>query len=76
MKFKQPPVEFESQIPPLDLSSVENVADFIALLKEENDRLRRMAALLGAQTEYMRRRSLLREKSADWRPSSRLKALP
>jgi hypothetical protein len=75
MKFKQPPFEFESQIQPLDLSSVENVADFIAHLKEENDRLRRMAALLSAQTEYMRRRSLLREKPADWRPSSRLKAL-
>ena len=76
MKFKQPAFDFESQIPSLDPSSVENVADFIALLKEENDRLRRMAALLSAQTEYMRRRSLLREKSADCRPSARLKALP
>jgi hypothetical protein len=76
MKFKQPSFEFESQIRPLDLSSVENIADFIAQLKEENDRLRRMAALLSAQTEYMRRRSLLRAKSADCRPSSRLRALP
>jgi hypothetical protein len=71
MKFKQPPFEFESQIPPLDLSSVENIADFIALLKDENDRLRRMAALLSAQTEYM-----CRSQSADRRPSSRLRALP
>lgn len=76
MKFKQPPFDFESQITSLDPSSVENVADFIALLKEENDRLRRMAALLSAQTEYMRRRSLLQEKSADCRPSLRLRALP
>ena len=76
MKFKQPAFDFESQIPSLDPNSVENVADFIAHLKEENDRLRRMAALLSAQTEYMRRRSLLREKSADCRPSSRLRALP
>jgi uncharacterized small protein (DUF1192 family) len=75
MKFKQPPFEFETQIRPLDLSSVENIADSIALLRDENDRLRRMAALLSAQTEYMRR-SLLPEKSEDWRPSSRLRALP
>jgi uncharacterized small protein (DUF1192 family) len=75
MNFKQPPFEFESQIRPLDLSSVENIADSIALLRDENDRLRRMAALLSAQTEHMRR-SLLPTKSADWRPSSRLRALP
>jgi hypothetical protein len=75
MKFKQPPFDFETQIRPLDLSSVENIADSIALLRDENDKLRRMAALLNAQTEYMRR-SLLPEKSADWRPSSRLRALP
>ena len=75
MKFKQPPFELETQIRPLDLSSVENIADSIALLRDENDRLRRMAALLSDQTEYMRR-SLLPAKSADWRPSSRLRALP
>jgi hypothetical protein len=33
MKFKQPPFEFETQIRPLDLSSVENIADSIALLR-------------------------------------------
>jgi hypothetical protein len=75
MKFKQSPFDFETQIRPLDLSTVENIADSIALLRDENDRLRRMAALLNAQTEHMRR-SLLPEKSADWRPSSRLRALP
>jgi hypothetical protein len=74
MKLKQPLFEFETQIQPLDLSSVENIAVSIALLRAENDRLRRMAALLIAQTESMRR-SLLPAKSADWRPSSRLRAL-
>jgi hypothetical protein len=75
MKFKQPPFEFETKVRPLDLSSLENIADSIALLRNENDRLRRMAALLSAQTEYMRR-SLLPEKSPDWRPSARLRSLP
>jgi hypothetical protein len=75
MKFKQPPFEFETQIRPLDLSSIEDIAESIALLMVENDRLRRMAVLLGAQTETMRR-SRLPAKSADWRPSSRLRALP
>jgi hypothetical protein len=75
MKLKQPPFELETQILPLDLSSVENIADSIALLRAENARLRRMATLLSAQTEYMRR-SLLPAKPADWRPSSRLRALP
>jgi uncharacterized small protein (DUF1192 family) len=75
MKLKQPPFELETQILPLDLSSVENIADSIALLRAENARLRRMATLLNAQTEYMRR-SLLPAKPGDWRPSSRLRALP
>ena len=75
MKFKQPPFEFETQIRPLDLSSVENIADSIALLRDENDRLRCMAELLSAQTEYIRR-SLLPAKSEDSHPSSRLRALP
>jgi hypothetical protein len=45
-------------------------ADVIALLRAENDRLRQMAGLLSAETEYMRR-SLLPTKSADWRPAVR-----
>jgi hypothetical protein len=75
MKFKQSPFEFETKVRPLDLSSVENIADSIALLRDENDKLRCMAALLSAQTEYMRR-SLAPAKSPEWRPSSRLRALP
>jgi hypothetical protein len=75
MKLKQPPFECESQVLHLDLSSGENIADWIALLRKENDRLRRMAALLSVETEYMRR-SLSPAKSTDWRSSSRLRALP
>jgi hypothetical protein len=69
MKFKQPPFEFEAQIRPLDLSSIEDIAESIALLRVENDKLRRLAVLLSVQTESMRL-SLLPTKSADWRLSS------
>jgi hypothetical protein len=70
MKFKRSPSDFQSQGRHLDLGSVENIADSIALLKDENERLRRMVALLSAETEYIRR-SL--SSSAHWR---RLRALP
>jgi uncharacterized small protein (DUF1192 family) len=75
MKFKRPPSDCQPQIRHLDLSSVENIADSIALLRDENDRLRRMAALLSAETEYIRR-SLSPSGSTHWRSPSRLKALP
>jgi hypothetical protein len=75
MKFKQPPFEFETQIRPLDLSSIEDIAESIALLMVENDKLRRLAVLLSVQTESMRL-SLLPTRSADWRPSSHLRTLP
>lgn len=75
MKRKQLPFEHESQIRQLDLSSVASIADYIALLREENARLRQMAELLSAETDCVRR-SLSLAKSTDWRPSSHLRALP
>jgi hypothetical protein len=39
----------------LDSSSADNIADSILLLREENDRLRNMAASLRRETEEMRR---------------------
>ncbi|RZN35167.1 hypothetical protein CWO90_04325 [Bradyrhizobium sp. Leo121] len=75
MKFKRPPSDCQPQIQHLDLSSAENMADSIALLRDENDRLRRMVALLSAETEYIRR-SLSSSVSTHWRSSSRLRALP
>jgi uncharacterized small protein (DUF1192 family) len=75
MKFKRPPSDCQPQVRHLDLSSVENIADSIALLRDENDRLRRMVALLSAETEYIRR-SLSSSESTQWRSASRLRALP
>jgi len=75
MKFKRSPSDCQPQVRPLDLSSVENIADSIALLRDENDRLRRMVALLSAETEYIRR-ALSSPGSTHWRSSSRLRALP
>jgi hypothetical protein len=75
MKTEQSPLDSESQIWCVDLSSADQVADVIALLMDENDRLRQMAALLGAETEFMRQ-SLLLVKSTDWRPVARLRAVP
>jgi hypothetical protein len=75
MKFKRPPSDCQPQVRHLDLSSVENIAVSIALLRDENDRLRRMVALLSAETEYIRR-SLSSSGSTHWRSSSRLRALP
>jgi hypothetical protein len=75
MKFKRPPSDCQPQIRHLDRGSVENIADSIALLRDENDRLRRVAAVLSAETEYIRR-SLSPSGSTHSRSSSRLKALP
>jgi len=70
MIFNQPLSDCQPQIRHLDLSGVENMVESIALLREENDRLRRMAASLSAETEYIRR-SLSRTKS----PAPRVRAL-
>jgi uncharacterized small protein (DUF1192 family) len=75
MKFNRSLSDCQPQVGHLDLSSVEDVVDYIALLREENDRLRRMAALLSAETEYIRH-SLSPSRSTHWRSSPRLKALP
>jgi len=57
-----------------DLGGAERIAEVIALLRDENDRLRQMAELLSAETEYMRRpRSPA--KATDWRPSTRLRTV-
>ena len=55
----------------LGLSSAENIADSIVLLREENDRLRNMAASLRMETEEIRR-SL--SPAASLVPASHLKA--
>lgn len=61
-KFTQHPSDYLPQIQHLDLSNVEDVsdsvdsiADFIILLKDENDRLRKMAASLSVEAEDIRR---------------------
>ena len=75
MKTEQPLLDSESKIWCVDLDSADQVADVIALLRSENDRLRQMAALLSAETECMRQ-SRLPVKSTDWRPNARLRAVP
>lgn len=62
LKFKQHVSDYLPQIPHPDLSSVEDIpdsvdsiADSIILLKDENDRLRKMAASLSVEAEDMRR---------------------
>lgn len=46
----------QAQVQHLDLSSsAEDIADSIALLREENDRLRKMADSLSIETEDIRR---------------------
>jgi hypothetical protein len=55
VRFTQGPFDNQAQIQHLDLSSTENIAASIALLREENDRLREMAASLGMETEEIRR---------------------
>jgi hypothetical protein len=72
MKIKQSPLDSELHSWRPDLIGVDDIADVIALLRDENDRLRQMAELLSAETEYMRR-SLL---PPDWRPAVRLRSVP
>jgi hypothetical protein len=51
----QGPSGNRAQTQHLDLCSAENIADSIVLLREENDRLRNMAASLRMETEEIRR---------------------
>jgi uncharacterized small protein (DUF1192 family) len=55
VRLTQGPSGNQAQNQHLDLSSAENIADSIALLREENDRLRKMAASLSMETEDIRR---------------------
>jgi hypothetical protein len=57
MRFRltQDPSGNQAQFQHLDLGSGENIAFSIALLREENDRLRKMAASLSTETEEIRR---------------------
>jgi hypothetical protein len=55
VRLTQGPSGNQAQIQHLDLSSAEDIADTIALLREENDRLRKMAASLSIETEDIRR---------------------
>jgi 2-keto-3-deoxy-L-rhamnonate aldolase RhmA len=55
VRLTQGPSDNQAQIQHLDLSSAEDIADSIALLREENDRLRKMAASLSMETEDIRR---------------------
>ncbi len=75
LKFTQRPSDYPPQIRHLDLSDAEDIADSIALLRDENDKLRKIAASLSVETENIRR-SLAPAKSTPWWLSSRLKALP
>ena len=73
MKTKQPHLNFELQSSwRPDLIGVDDIVGVIALLRDENEKLRQMAELLSAETEYMRR-SLL---PPDWRPAARLRSVP
>ncbi|TYO62052.1 hypothetical protein FXV83_34690 [Bradyrhizobium hipponense] len=71
MKIKQYLLDSELQNWRADIG-VDDIADVIALLRDENDRLRQMAELLSAETDYMRR-SLL---PPQWRPAVRLRSIP
>ena len=62
LKFTQHPSDYLPQIQHADLSdiedapdSVDSIADSITLLKDENDRLRKMAASLSGEAEDIRR---------------------
>ena len=72
MTIKQSPLDPELYGWHSDLIGADDIADIIALLRRENDRLRQMAEQLSAETDYMRR-SLL---PPDWRPAVRLKSVP
>lgn len=60
-KLTQPPSDYSPQIPLQDWSSfkklpdtAESIVDSIMLLRDENDRLRRMAASLSVEAEDIR----------------------
>lgn len=55
VRLTQGPSDNQAQIQHLDVSNTENIVDSIALLREENDRLRQMAASLSIETEDIRR---------------------
>jgi hypothetical protein len=62
LKLTQCSSDYAPQIQQADLSSVENIpdspesiADTIVLLRDENDRLRKMAASLSVEAENIRR---------------------
>ena len=85
MKTKDPVLdsEFQSWHPDsnnhadilIDDIAADAIADVIALLRDENDRLRRVAALLSAETEY-KRRAGRSGGSKRWRPAARLRSVP
>jgi len=55
VRLTQGPSGNQAQIPHLDFSSAESVADSIASLREENDRLRKMAESLSTEIEDIQR---------------------
>ncbi|QHO73908.1 hypothetical protein ACH79_15915 [Bradyrhizobium sp. CCBAU 051011] len=63
MKIKQPRLDSEWQDWCRDLVGINDIADVIELLRNENDGLRQLAELLSTQTEYLRRSLPI-----DWRP--------
>jgi hypothetical protein len=73
-KLTQRPSDYQPQIQHLDLSNAKTIADSIALLRDENDRLRKMAASLSMETEDIRR-SLSPTASIAWWASAHLRAL-
>jgi len=73
MRLTPRPSDHQPQTEHLDLNSAETIEDSIALLRDENDRLRKMAASLSMETEDIRR-TLSPAESTAWWPSSHLKA--
>lgn len=72
MKINQYLLDPELQNWRPDLIGIDDIADVIALLRDENDRLRQMAQLLSSETDHMRR-SLL---PPHWRLTVRLRSIP
>jgi len=74
LKYPQRRSVSPQQVQHLDSCSVENIADSIVLLRNENDRLRKIAESLSVETQNIER-SMSPTKSASWWHSPRLKAL-
>jgi hypothetical protein len=55
-------------------AAADAIANVIALLRDENDKLRRMAALLSAEAEY-KRCAVRSGGSKRWRPAARLRSV-